>query len=362
MNILVLCTDYPDHSGGIALAYIRTRNIYYKKNGIDVDVLNFKANIDYILDDIHVFNLNYFYKNHKKYDILVCHAPNIRNHYIFIRKNQKKFDKIVFFFHGHEVLNVNKAYAKPYYYLQARWIVNILQECYDIFKLTIWHFSLPRLSYKSEFVFVSYWMLNEFKKWTRIREKALENRIHIIYNNIGSVFEEETYNKTNEKLYDFITIRPNLDGSKYAIDIVNIVAEYNPEYKFLVIGKGNFFSHYAKAPNIIWLQEYLTHSTMIDLMNQSKCALMPTRTDAQGVSMCEMATFDIPLITSDIPVCHEVFDGFYNVTFIDNENPATIDIGSILKSMVDISLEKNKKYFSENTISKEIKLFRKIKE
>ena len=34
---------------------------------------------------------------------------------------------------------------------------------------------------------------------------------------------------------------------------------------------------------------------------------MPTRADAQGVMACEMATFGIPLITSNIDVCKEVF-------------------------------------------------------
>ena len=44
-----------------------------------------------------------------------------------------------------------------------------------------------------------------------------------------------------------------------------------------------------------------------------------------------MATFGIPLITSNIDVCKEVFEGFENVAFIDNEDEK-INIEPILKN------------------------------
>ena len=90
---------------------------------------------------------------------------------------------------------------------------------------------------------------------------------------------------------------------------------------------------------------------MIDLLNKSKCALMPTRTDAQGVMACEMATFGIPLVTTDLPVCHEVFDTFTNVQFINNDEQ--INCEKLLKQCR--TAEKNKLYFIKNTIEKEIK-------
>ena len=87
---------------------------------------------------------------------------------------------------------------------------------------------------------------------------------------------------------------------------------------------------------------------------------MPTRTDAQGLMMCEMASTGMPLITSDIPVCHEVFDGFANVALIDN-NMADTDLGVILKSMENkIPFCKNEKYYNNKTSKKEIEILKGI--
>lgn len=87
MKVLVVVTDYPNLQGGLALAYVRTRNVYYKERGMEVEVLNFSANEDYSIDGIHVFCLKNFVKiiNENKYDLLICHAPNIRNHYFFMK-------------------------------------------------------------------------------------------------------------------------------------------------------------------------------------------------------------------------------------------------------------------------------------
>ena len=73
---------------------------------------------------------------------------------------------------------------------------------------------------------------------------------------------------------------------------------------------------------------------------------MHTRTDAQGVMMCEMATFGMPLITSDISVCHEVFDGFNGVGFISNINYLTSDLISIYDNIKDKARKKDKLFNS----------------
>ena len=110
------------------------------------------------------------------------------------------------------------------------------------------------------------------------------------------------------------------------------------------------------------MQKFVNHDEIIELLNQSKCALMPTRTDAQGLMMCEMATFGIPVITSDIPVCHEVFDDFENVELIDNLN-TNFKLDLILEKLTKgHPYEKIDKYFNNYTSEKEIKKFKEILE
>ena len=153
-----------------------------------------------------------------------------------------------------------------------------------------------------------------------------------------------------------------MDGSKYCIDLVNQLAFANRDLKFLVVGKGEFFSHYEKAPNITWMNQTMNHQEIIQYMQKSRCALMPTRTDAQGLMMCEMASTGMPLITSDIPVCHEVFDEFNNVALINNESVNT-DLSVLLEKLErNLPFSKNEKYYNQKTSQKEIDLLNSIAE
>src|SRR5690606_4654686 len=262
-------------------------------------------------------------ENHRdiNYDILICHAPNIRNHYRFLKKYEKEFPKMLFFFHGHEILRINEVYPEPYLYMKKSSIVmRVVQDVYDSFKLKLWRKYIPNLISKSHLVFVSRWMYSEFLKWSEINLKVIDNKVSIIHNSVGETFEKESYRYSDIKKYDFITIRSYLDGSKYCIDLVNELAKSNPQHKFLVIGTGSFFEHYEIAENIEWINKQLTHEEIKSYLNQAKCALMPTRTDAQGLMMCEMATFGIPVVTSDIDVCRDICDEFENVVLINNNN------------------------------------------
>ena len=62
MKTLILATDYPDLEGNISLFYIHTRSIFYLKNKINFEILNFKAQKDYVVDGVKVITLN-TYKN-----------------------------------------------------------------------------------------------------------------------------------------------------------------------------------------------------------------------------------------------------------------------------------------------------------
>ncbi len=356
MKILVLSEEYPNNDGKVSLMYVHTRNLYYQNNGIDVTELNFRASNSYIFQGIKVITLNDFISSDCQYDVLILHAANIKHHYKFLKKYGNRFPKFIFFYHGHEVLKRSAVYSKPYSYLKKNTFKTIENDIYDAIKLSIWRKYIPSIIDKSWFVFVSKWMYDEFLKWTKIPEELIKSRHSITYNCVGKEFEVEQFQANNKKLYDFVTVRSNLDGSKYAIDLVNSLAKNTPEGKFLVVGKGEFFSHYEKADNIVWENTTLQHEQIVERLNMSRFALMPTRTDAQGLMMCEMAAFGIPVITSDIPVCHEVFDGFENVKFIRN------DMDGNLRDFLNepsVSL-KDTRYYEETTAKNELQLINKI--
>ena len=352
MKVLVLVADYPNNQGGVPLMYVHTRNIEYVKNGIDVTVLNFRAQEPYVYEGIRVINLPTYEStiNENEYETLILHAANIRNHYRFLKKYEKNFNKMFFFYHGHEVLRINDAYSKPYDYVKKSWGKYLFQNIYDTYKLSIWRRYLPRVKQKSEFIFVSNWMKDNFFKYTKIKEHELDAQMHVTYNSVGRVFEENRFNDRSFKEYDFITIRSVLDGSKYCIDLVNQWAKNTPKAKFLVIGKGVFFEHHKRADNIDLINTTFNHSQIMEYLDKARFALMPTRTDAQGLMMCEMAAYGIPVITSNINVCHEVFDGFKNVYWVENQFENKLD------RFLDIKSEcmKDDRYYLKNTVKNEI--------
>lgn len=364
MKILVLAENYSTKDK-VTLGYIHTRNIEYAKNGINLDVISFASKIDsYVLDGINIYSLKKFnqIKKVEDYDIIISHAPNLKHHCKFINKNYSKIKNIIFFFHGHEVLYTKEIYPKPYNYvkknIKAKFKIRI-SNLYDVFKIKYLSYFFKKCLNKSSYIFVSEWMYEQFKKNIKINESEYKQKSHIIYNVLGEVFLNNSYNKEIKKEYDFITIRNMLDGSKYCIDIVNRLARDNPSFKFLVVGKGEFFK-FNKAPqNLKYELKNLNHKEIIKYLNNARCALMPTRADAQGVMMCEMATFGIPVITSDIYVCQKVLGDLPNVELISNDDNK-IDLKKILLKLENRKYKKTNKFSYENTISKEINVFKAL--
>ncbi|MBQ9210890.1 MAG: glycosyltransferase [Clostridia bacterium] len=360
MRVLILTAFYPIPGGTHERMFVHVRNQYYQKNGIDVTVLNFDAKENYEIDGIPVITLDEYEKgNSGQYDIAVSHSANLRNHYRFLKKYENRFLKLFFFFHGHEMLYLNKDYPKPYPFLSSsKWYKQLFQNSYDYLKIKTWSKYYKQLADKSDFIFVSEWVHRHFLANTGLRDSDLMNRVHIINNSIGSTFESSSYDLEASKEFDFITIRSNLDGSKYCIDLLLDYANNNPEKKFLLIGRGKFFEFHTKPTNITWLGKTISHEEMIDYLNKSRCALMLTREDTQGVMTCEMETYGIPTITSYIEVCQEFFSESNNVEMISNEKPLT-DINIISEKLCgSLPFPKDQRFFAKNTIKREVELIR----
>lgn len=364
MKVLVLATSYPHPDGHYPLQYIHSRNQLYIKQGIDVSVVSFDASYDYELEGVSVYTLQSYTEKLKDepFDLLISHAPNVRHHYRFIKSYGDLYEKIVFFFHGHEVLKTNEVYPKPYDYAKKTQLNdNFKRRMYDWFKLRIWRHFFNKHATKCHFVFVSEWMYKMFLKFVKTPPHVIEKRSSIIYNCVGFNFESFHYDDKSEKLYDFLTIRNFLDGSKYAIDIVTKLAHQYPEYRFCVIGEGEFYKYNEKPDNLNWINRSLHHDEMLDYLNKAKCALIPTRVDSQGVMACEMATFGMPLITSNIEVSKEIFSDFENVGFINNHGDNAHFKTLFERLVAGVPYKKNEKYFLKHTILKEVQLFKQLR-
>lgn len=354
MKILVLAQDYPSIEHPYAMAYVHSRNIEYVKLGYEVKVINFSVTNSYIFENISVYPFSDDLVNQA--DIILSHAPNIRNHFKVLKKLEKK--KICFFFHGHEVLHKYGDYPPAYPWKKESYAKKLTLHLYDILKIKLVGHYMQKLALKNNLstIFVSSWMKEQFIKNVKLDPEIL-GKTAVISNACNSIFLKSQYNfDQKNKLADYITIRP-LDDSKYAIDLVLNFAKNNPDKYFHIYGKGNYFNFNEKPKNVEVFNQFIQQKDIPELLDKYSFAIMPTRYDAQGVMVCEMATYGIPLITTDFSVCLEMLSSFSNVYFLKEG-----DFSQIKSKEINIS-EKSKlnyKFSPDKLIREELEFINAI--
>lgn len=348
MKVLVVAENYPNNEGGKSLMYIHARNKAYLHEGIDLDVLNFTTTKEYVYEGINVKPSNTI--NIEDYGLFVLHAPNIKHHYPLLKKLIKKNKRVILIFHGHEIVRINRFY--PLLYKRESILYKkAIQGIYDSIKLLLWR-KIIKKNRQLIFVFVSNSLLSD--ALVSLKLDSIANT-RIINNGVAEAFINRKYdNKCENKEFDYITIRSNIDSSVYCVDLLVKVANENTDKSFLLIGKGSYFDREKKPENIIWINKVMNHDSLCDYIDKCRCAFMPTRRDTQGVMACELATYGIPLITSNLPVCHEMLDEFGNVTYVDNND---ITLGSL--EDMNTNESENTKFYFENTVGKEIELIQR---
>lgn len=359
MKILVLAEQYVK-GNDYSLLYAHTRNLEYLKRGRSVVVLNFKEMNQYEVDGLEVFGekelLNKF--SLQDFDLVISHAPNLKNHFRFILKNLKSIKRLVLFIHGHEVLIKSKYYPEPFYYQKRRIAHKVVHDVYDHFKVLTWKLLLKFLVKKINLhlIFVSKWMEEEFYRCVRINRKVLVDRTSIVHNAVNPVFLEKQYIPQTPFRSDFVSIRP-FDNPKYCVDLIWRLAKENPKYSFTLYGKGEFFDHYQKPTNLYVEETYLKHEEIPEVLNRHRAALMLTRLDAQGVMACEMAVYGIPLVTSDIPLKRDLLGKAENVVFMKNDLSTPLESLNLKTGNHE---EIREKFSLSRTIQRELEIFNQL--
>lgn len=356
MKILVLCENYSSVGAVYRMAWVHTRNIEYSKNGHDITVLNFNSVDDYIYEGIKVKTKKTVGYNLKDFDLILSHAPNIKSHFFFLLR--AKFRKIIFFFHGHEILYTEIDYPETYSYNKKSVLKKYLRNTYDFLKIKLIRWlSHSFLKEKAYFVFVSDWMKDQYEKNTGVSLNV--NSFSCIPNPVWHEFVARSHSpELDSSRLKVLTLR-KLDESKYAVDIVLEVARANPDIDFYVYGKGSFFEHYQKPVNVHHESKLIEQKNLATFLNGFHLALLPTRYDSQGVLGCEIATYGMPLISSKIPVIEEMLNRFPHVYLMDNSNPRIINIETVYDDLKN-NIQRNNYFSPVNTVSKELQAFERF--
>lgn len=354
MRVIVLTQAYPSVEKPYNLAYVHTRVLEYQKVCTELRVLSFDCPQRYEYQGVMVSSEKDI--TLQSYDVLVSHAPNLRNHIRWILQHKAYWKKMVWVIHGHEVLIKQKYYPPAYPWLKKQSLVfSLLDYSYDLFKVRVLAYLIQKwLKQKSlHLIFVSQWMQQAFLECVSIRPDLIKRCSSIVPNSLHPVFRQKKWT-LSEPLADFVTIRP-LDSSKYAIDVVLKLALRWPNLKFDIYGEGNYFKHNALPANVRHIARFLPQTELPELLNHYRAALLPTRLDAQGVMSCEIASYGMPLLTSDLPICREMLSLFPQVAFFSMET-LDIDLPAFLTRSTQRLIEFPDMFSDRDTIHKEIKI------
>ncbi|HIF5696199.1 glycosyltransferase [Vibrio parahaemolyticus] len=351
-NILVLCSGYPSKGNPYNCTWAHVRNRYYIKNGLSVEVFVIGQVGGYVIDGVKVISKEELNKSmmNNKYSLIISHSPNLRGHLPILKKNKIK---TMLFMHGTESMWLSYDYPKPYFFEKQSLSKRLFRDAYDFLKFSV----LKRYILSSDLVhvvFVSNWMKDIFEK--NVMKISCESKYSIINNSLNeNFFIKEHEFKVERKKADFVTLR-RLDHSKFAIDMVCNFARTNPDYSFHIYGKGVFFDYMDKPKNIEVFDYHINQDEIPELLNDYPCALMPTRCDAQGVMACEIATYGMPLITTNISVNKEMFKDFSNVKLLSFDD-FDKSINLLNLESIYTSEKRNLERFSfNNTLRKELDL------
>lgn len=314
MKILVACRSYPSPEVLNAMAFVHSRVIEYLRLGHEVDVLSFSSRNRYVFEGVQVFPSSDLH-HVDAYDLVVAHAPNLQNHLLFLTRHARI--PVVFVIHGHEFLFRGDYYPDPYDFQRSRMYPAraAAQRVYDHVKIALFRNFIERSVRRGRIVrllFVSNWMRRQCLQCFHLPEPWVLANSTVVPNPVHRAFLTRHYSPVRVPDADVVCIRP-FDCPKYAIDIVVEWARTNPDRLFHLFGSGRYFNARPPLPNVRVFQRFFPQAEIPALLDRYRAGAMPTRLDAQGVMMCEMASYGIPLLTSDLEVTREVLGAFPNV-------------------------------------------------
>jgi glycosyltransferase involved in cell wall biosynthesis len=352
-KLLVICQNYPSPENPFSQPFIHYRLKEYLSH-FSVSVLSFGSRKDYKYEEVCVFTEKSIREmlNTNCYDLVISHAPNIRNHQRFLTMNIFKFKKILFIFHGYEVIDIHKRIynQKTHYDFPTKY--SLLSKFYHRIKLplTCLFFKFINSLINCCFVFVSESLHVEAKEDLGCHLFYKDINTFIINNPISFDFQNTCYNPT--PIFDYVCVRPFSDP-KYGVDIFIKLAENHPHRSFHLYGSGQLPTLKQVPTNLKIIEHFLKAEELIALLNNYHVAILPTRWDSQGVLACEIAATGMPLFTSDLSVCKEILGNFENVKFYKNEIFHSINLDNEHPGHFK---EKQSLFSHANTTHKEIRL------
>lgn len=355
MRILIISPSYSEEKKS-AYAFVHARTKIYQKFGNKVKVfVPSKSTYTYRFEGTNVYKgTNKTYKALLKEfypDIVAIHSPR----YTMSKNPLKMLDEtskqapIIMWIHGVEALITAFHHYLPPWRVKAK-IKNILG---GALKITILRFLIPKAS---AVVYVSKWMKSTAEYYFLFRHPYS----FIIPNPIDTTLFAYT-KKDRQNINRGISVR-GLEW-KYGTDIAIKAYSNLRGTSLTILGTGSletYMRNLAKKcqSNVSFLNTHIEHNKMPELFAKYGYFVAPSRTEAQGVAMCEAIACGLPVIATNVGGIPEFVKNGINGMLVPPENPKALR-KAIKQLLADEQLyntlsENGAKYAKENLSHKEI--------
>ena len=298
LNVAIWSVLYPKEENPYLAMYVHSRVVEYVKRGIQctVYVLDkknsgkkdeyegipvFRGDVPFLIENVREQNP----------DLLCMHAPSPEEKRTVVDFFPEK--PVIAWIHGLDTMS--GAFRYPYggspFLHPARFLYRLRE---DFRKKKSWQEMFQKMNV--QMVYVSRWMRGEahsFLKETFPKE-------HIIPNPIDE--DLFPFRQRKGEVARLLCLRPHIRDK--GADIA-IKAFKESDYSLDFYGRGPLFKNnvaYAKSidANVDFFDKFFSRKEMANLFFDYDLAIMPTRRDAQGVTVCEMLLSGLPVITSNI--------------------------------------------------------------
>jgi glycosyltransferase involved in cell wall biosynthesis len=350
MRILIITPAYSE-KGKDAYTFVHARAKIYQKFGNKVEVFVPSKNIcAYNFEGIDVYRgVDETYMSILKEfdpDVVAIHSPS----YTMSKKPLKMLDEtckqasIVMWIHGVEALiNAFHHYIPPWKIRQK--LKNIIHD--SAIKIRILRSLIPKAN---AVVYVSKWMQTTAERYLLFRHPSS----FIIPNPIDTALF--TYKKKDKQIRNKgISVR-SLDW-KYGIDVAIKAYSNFRETDLTILGKGplkKYMHNLAKKcySNVSFLSTSVEHQKMPELYAKYGYFVAPSRTEAQGVAMCEAMACGLPVVATNVGGIPEFVKNGANGILVPKENPKALQnaVKQLLidEKLYDVLSENGAKYVREN--------------